>query len=103
MQVLTRFERLVERMRFEDPEFDGPNLGLGVEGIRDTFAPCELYQIGKAAGDCWTDGHYLCEECSHLDVTSDYYRHQFEGVSTGRYRDVDAPSNRGHRLLGRMG
>lgn len=90
MLVLTRFERLVDQMRLENPDFDGPNLGCGVEGIRDSFHPCELYQIGVAQGTCHTDGHYLCAECVHLDVTSEYY-------------ESTRPSNRGRRLRGRRG
>lgn len=41
---------------------------LGVPGVRDPDGVCELFN-GKGydgKGDCSSDGHYLCTECSHL-------------------------------------
>lgn len=40
---------------------------VGQIGVRDTDNPCEHFD-GKPPGlsaDCDTDGHYMCNECSH--------------------------------------
>jgi hypothetical protein len=48
---------------------------LGVPGVRDTSAPCHLYEPAYDAGaprpadgygTCSTDGHYLCRECPEM-------------------------------------
>lgn len=52
----------------------------GTPGIRDINAPCELFD-GKepdGSGTCWSDGHYLCRECSHLSRESS----RFDEVTT---------------------
>ena len=36
---------------------------FGSEGVRDPNNRCDAFAIGKPAGDCLTDGHYLCNEC----------------------------------------
>lgn len=38
---------------------------IGAPGLRDRKNPCFEFEPGLAAGDCETDGHYLCEECAH--------------------------------------
>ncbi len=38
---------------------------LGARGVRDPDAPCTAFEPGEPAGDCQTDGHYLCDECVH--------------------------------------
>lgn len=39
----------------------------GTDGVRDVDNPCEMFETGVGgAGDCGSDGHYLCEECVHL-------------------------------------
>lgn len=41
---------------------------LGQRGVRDPDSPCELFdgESYNGRGDCHSDGHYLCTECSHL-------------------------------------
>lgn len=41
---------------------------LGQVGVRDPDGPCEMFdgQHYDGRGDCTSDGHYLCVECSHL-------------------------------------
>lgn len=41
---------------------------FGTVGVRDPDGPCELFDgLGyDGGGDCMSDGHYLCTECSHL-------------------------------------
>lgn len=36
---------------------------IGAPGLRDRDAPCFDFEPGAPAGDCETDGHYLCDEC----------------------------------------
>lgn len=45
----------------------GPPL-FGTVGVRDPENPCEEFD-GKdydGTGKCTSDGHYMCNECSHL-------------------------------------
>jgi len=51
----------------------------GTPGIRDIDHPCDLFdpipldpKMFPFGGTCRTDGHYICQECNHLDLTSDY-------------------------------
>ena len=42
---------------------------LGMPGVRDHKYPCELFDpvdAPKGTGECRTDGHYLCTECSRI-------------------------------------
>ncbi len=46
---------------------------MGMDGVRDPDAPCNLYESRYAKGEprdydgsCRTDGHYLCRECPHM-------------------------------------
>ena len=41
---------------------------LGAPGVRDPDDECEIFNTRgyDGRGDCLSDGHYLCEECSHL-------------------------------------
>jgi hypothetical protein len=47
------------------------NLRLGLPGFRDPGSPCEHFapkpvQLRNAHRfECWSDGHYLCKECTH--------------------------------------
>lgn len=52
----------------------------GLPGIRDVDAPCDVFEPGKpqVGGDCWTDGHYLCLECIHIDP--DVYDERRRGI-----------------------
>lgn len=52
----------------------------GEEGVRDTENPCVDFKFGKPHENnrCEGDGHYLCQECEHLKVTSS--PEQEEGV-----------------------
>lgn len=45
----------------------------GTPGVRDIGAPCELFDgiEPDGSGDCHGDGHWLCDECSHLSSRSD--------------------------------
>ncbi len=36
---------------------------VGVRGVRDPDSPCDTFEPGEPAGDCQTDGHYMCHEC----------------------------------------
>ena len=49
--------------------------GVGVKGIRDGHAICREFEpdnsVTKTGGGCQTDGHYLCKECRHRDITAD--------------------------------
>lgn len=41
---------------------------LGQVGVRDPEHPCDVFD-GRGfdgSGDCYSDGHYLCDECSQL-------------------------------------
>jgi len=39
----------------------------GTPGVRDVEAPCEVFNVGEPGrGDCETDGHYLCVECTEI-------------------------------------
>lgn len=35
---------------------------------------CDSFEAGTPAGDCQSDGHYLCVGCSCLDPDVAYYR-----------------------------
>ena len=45
---------------------------VGIPGVRDADHPCEEFTPGAPTGDCSSDGHYMCAECVHLDLASDY-------------------------------
>ncbi len=36
---------------------------VGAPGVRDPDSECDAFDPGEPAGDCQTDGHYLCGEC----------------------------------------
>jgi hypothetical protein len=38
---------------------------LGQPGMRDPDAPCDDFNPGTPSGECRTDGHYMCDECTH--------------------------------------
>lgn len=44
-------------------------IGLEPPLDRDPDFPCpnRAFVEGKPAGDCWTDGHYMCRECANAD------------------------------------
>lgn len=44
----------------------------GTPFVRDPDHPCYVFDPGEPAGDCMTDGHYICAECRHLDPNSWY-------------------------------
>jgi len=39
---------------------------VGMAGVRDPDARCEDFEPGEPTvnGDCITDGHYMCDECT---------------------------------------
>jgi len=41
---------------------------VGTPGVRDIENPCEVFDgMGyDGGGDCHSDGHYLCDDCSRL-------------------------------------
>lgn len=50
---------------------EAPAVPVGLPGHRDTQAKCEFYYPARGRyqyiGRCAGDGHYLCQECCHLD------------------------------------
>lgn len=47
-------------------EINGAPL-LGTPGVRDFLAPCDAFNPGEPGqGNCSTDGHYLCDECTEI-------------------------------------
>lgn len=30
--------------------------------------PSDDFKEGKPSGECWGDGHYMCEQCKHFRV-----------------------------------
>jgi hypothetical protein len=46
---------------------------VGVRGIRDPDCPCTEFLPGPPDrfGNCETDGHYMCRECSHMKDPDD--------------------------------
>ncbi len=59
--ALRNWESLRRFVNSEPPLF-------GTPGVRDPDFPCELFDgLGyDGHGTCFSDGHYLCKECSHL-------------------------------------
>lgn len=52
----------------------------GITGIRDVDAPCEAFVLVESerpdgGGDCETDGHYLCAECTRIKLAVLRRRH----------------------------
>lgn len=47
----------------------GKRTPVGLPGHRDPDARCDIYDPRPEfqPGDCASDGHYLCKECSHLN------------------------------------
>jgi len=45
---------------------------FGQVGVRDPDYPCELFDARgyDGTGDCHSDGHYMCTECSRLSPTA---------------------------------
>jgi hypothetical protein len=45
----------------------------GVPGVRSVNFPCEHFDglTPDGSGDCHSDGHYLCHECSRMSRKSD--------------------------------
>lgn len=44
---------------------------MGMPGCRDTDPElnCEVFTPGEpGTGECYTDGHYMCRECSHMSL-----------------------------------
>ncbi len=59
--VLMRWESLRRAVNGLPPMF-------GQAGVRDPGAPCDVYNARgyDGTGDCYSDGHYECVNCSHL-------------------------------------
>jgi hypothetical protein len=48
---------------------------LGMVGVRDPENVCEAFDGAgyDGRGDCRSDGHYVCEECSHLSPEAERF------------------------------
>lgn len=44
---------------------------VGVAGERDPACPCDEFEPGDPGGDCYGDGHYLCNECEKYKPLTD--------------------------------
>jgi hypothetical protein len=71
MNLYRRFWRAVALFAYRRWTIEGQPKPVGVPGNRDPDHPCDIYsprplRIGDFA-DCQGDGHYLCQECCHLD------------------------------------
>lgn len=60
-QPILEWENLVEQV-------NGRRGIFGTAGVRDPQNPCELFDGLRfdGTGECQSDGHYLCTECSRL-------------------------------------
>ena len=71
MPVLTRYEKIIRSIQDEvctrELQKQLRNNVTGEIGVRDRMHPCELFDYGPATGECWSDGHYMCNECKELD------------------------------------
>lgn len=71
MPVLTRYERITRSIEreLEEAAFQERvrNNVTGEVGVRDRMYPCKMFDFGPATGTCWSDGHYMCNECKELD------------------------------------
>lgn len=73
MTVPTRYERILQSIKSElealvlDEQIR--NNVTGEVGIRDRMHPCEMFDYGPPTGTCWSDGHYMCNECKELDLS----------------------------------
>ena len=56
------------------PIYAGPELN----GLRDPDYPCDAFESGAPGpfGDCETDGHYLCDECTRRATCEGYDAYQ---------------------------
>jgi hypothetical protein len=52
---------------------------MGTVGVRDPDHPCEEFdgQHYDGTGDCMSDGHYMCTECSHLSPDAPRFEENF--------------------------
>ena len=60
----------------------------GTPGVRSPEYPCELFD-GRGydgSGDCHSDGHYLCTECSQLSPDAPRFVEPYAGPSGHRRR-----------------
>jgi hypothetical protein len=46
---------------------------VGAPGLRDTDAPCFDFEPGSPAGECHTDGHYLCFQCKNKGEPPEWF------------------------------
>ncbi len=60
----------------------------GTPGVRSAEYPCELFDgLGyDGRGDCHSDGHYLCTECSHLSPEAPRFVEPHAGIGGHRRR-----------------
>lgn len=60
----------------------------GVPGVRSAEYPCEVFD-GRGydgTGDCMSDGHYLCTECSQLSSEAPRFAEPYAGPGGHRRR-----------------
>jgi hypothetical protein len=71
MPVPTRYERIIRSIEQELErtalQEQIENNVTGEVGVRDRMHPCKMFDYGPATGTCWSDGHYMCNECKELD------------------------------------
>jgi len=74
MMSVRRWEMLVDALNGRRP--------FGAPGVRDPDAECgEFDGAGYAGlGECLSDGHYMCEECSHLSPHAPRFTGSDEGL-----------------------
>jgi len=64
--------KIMSNLIFKARHFDAEG---GTPGLRDPDNPCHEFDAGASAGDCETDGHYLCRKCRHRnpDAAPDFF------------------------------
>jgi len=74
-KALEQWDDLVRFVNNAPPRYGAP-------GIRDPEHRCELFdgEGYEGQGNCLSDGHYLCTECSHLSPKAPrFVEHGVEG------------------------
>jgi hypothetical protein len=72
---MERWDDLIRYVNNGPPRF-------GAEGVRDPENPCVDFDARGYQGDgrCLSDGHYMCDECSHLSPDAPrFHQHGRDG------------------------